>query len=175
MTVSHFSNALGEIDTRYISEAATFRRKRRSWPKWTVIAACLAILLMVPAWLFGRPQETALQYGVNSLIPADVTRATVTHTIAGQAVEYHFTGAELNNLRTWADALDYTPMDTPEEYWYGAEVYNFSFDGQAISFSYIGAGDTDWFLVMDGRWYMVSNPSRPLPNIIDGHQWSSPK
>lgn len=172
MTVSQFSEALGGIHERYVSEAIGFHKKRRHWPKWMAAVACFAILFTLFVSLFHQPKETLPQYGARPLIPADVTEITVTHLVVGQPVEYHFTGAELDSLRTWAGGLDYTLMDTPEENWYGAEVYIFAYDGQTGSFSYIGASDIDWFLVIDGNWYVVSNPERPLPDIMDGHQWS---
>ncbi len=47
MNAEKFSEALGEISDRYVSEAITYRKKssRKSLVKWASIAACLAIII----------------------------------------------------------------------------------------------------------------------------------
>ena len=48
MTVKKFSNALGNIDEKYINEAVTYvqKRKKNIWVKWISVAACLSLVVM---------------------------------------------------------------------------------------------------------------------------------
>ena len=172
MTIYHFSQALGTIDTQFINEAITFRKRRKRWTKWAAIAACFSVLLVTCFSLVGEPQRNNPQYGNSCLIPSNVTEAFVTHIIAGQTAEYLISGAELDRMRAWANTLQYTPIKAPAQNWYGGESYNFSYNSKDVAFSYFGADENTWFLVIDDSWYAVSNPSRPLPEIIDGHQFA---
>lgn len=54
MTTETFSNALGDVDERYIAEAAdyTVQRKKHAWGKWVAAAACLSV--MIAGGLFGN-------------------------------------------------------------------------------------------------------------------------
>lgn len=47
MNVNDFSQALGELDDKYISEAMTYRpkAKQRGWMRWAACAACVALVL----------------------------------------------------------------------------------------------------------------------------------
>ena len=59
MTASQFSEALGGIHERYVSEAIGFRKKKRHWPKWMAAAACFAILFTL-SWIFIYRQHFAV-------------------------------------------------------------------------------------------------------------------
>lgn len=47
--MSNFSEAMGELDDRYISEAISYRpkAKQRGWMRWAACAACLALVFAV--------------------------------------------------------------------------------------------------------------------------------
>ncbi len=48
MTTAEFSNALGKVNDKYIMEAITYERKRKSgWIKWGVMAAGFGLILTV--------------------------------------------------------------------------------------------------------------------------------
>lgn len=48
MNAIEFSNALGKVNDKYIMEAVTYERKKKSgWLKWGIMAACLGLILAV--------------------------------------------------------------------------------------------------------------------------------
>ncbi len=46
MTAKHFSNALGNVNEKYVDEAATYtpKTKKKIWVKWVSIAACFSLI-----------------------------------------------------------------------------------------------------------------------------------
>ena len=75
-------------------------------------------------------------------------------------------GADVNDLRVWANGLAYehmtfeagsSPGDTE-----GGEVYTFvPMEDEAPGFSYVINGKDDCYLLIGSEWYQVSNPSAP--------------
>lgn len=48
MNATQFSHALGKVNDKYIMEAITYERKKKSvWLKWGAMAACFGLLLTV--------------------------------------------------------------------------------------------------------------------------------
>ena len=48
MNAAQFSSALGKVNDKYIMEAITYERKKKSgWLKWGVMAACLTLVLAI--------------------------------------------------------------------------------------------------------------------------------
>ena len=49
MNMKQFSDAMGELDPKYIDEALSYKKKgkRPRWIKWGAMAACLAVILVV--------------------------------------------------------------------------------------------------------------------------------
>lgn len=90
----------------------------------------------------------------------------VEHIVSGQITKSAVEGSSLDELRTWADGLEYehkvfekgnTPGDAE-----GGEVYSFELmEGDFPGFSYYIGGPDNCYLVMEGEWYKVSNPSNP--------------
>lgn len=47
MNAAQFSHALGKVNDKYIMEAITYKRKKKSsWLKWGAMAACLVVLVV---------------------------------------------------------------------------------------------------------------------------------
>ena len=63
MTTKKFSDAMSELDNKYIDEALNYKKKSRksAWGKLGAIAACLCLIaavgIMIP---FGEHQDTVL-------------------------------------------------------------------------------------------------------------------
>lgn len=55
MNAEQFSEALGEIDERYLTEAEAYRPKKTPWIKWTALAACFALAVFLGAKFLARP------------------------------------------------------------------------------------------------------------------------
>ena len=95
-----------------------------------------------------------------------VTEVNVSHILSGQLQEWTVTGEQLVDLREWADGLNYehrtyadgqSPGDTN-----GGEIYDFVLtEGDYPGFTYVINGPDDCYLVIEGEWFVVTNPSDP--------------
>ena len=48
MNAAQFSSALGKVNDKYIMEAVTYERKKKSgWLKWGAMAACFGLIFTV--------------------------------------------------------------------------------------------------------------------------------
>ena len=96
----------------------------------------------------------------------DVTEIKITHILGGQLTEWSIEDDDISLLQTWVNGLDYksitfeegnTPGDSN-----GGEIYWFELTGGDYSdFDYIITGPDDCYLLIEGRWYVVRNPSAP--------------
>ena len=110
----------------------------------------------------GRPVAPVIDEGV--------TDVAVTHTLMGQNKSWTIPGGEIALLRQWASELKYKyvefePGNTPGDS-DGGEVYTFKLtpdenNGGWPGFSYVKNGPDDCWLLIEGRWFSVSNPSYP--------------
>ena len=99
-------------------------------------------------------------------IRADVAQIDVIHTVGGQTVQWAAQREEVAALRDWAFGLEYGPYECNEgespgdaE---GGEVYEFlPLQDDCFSFCYVISGENNCYLLMEGGWYSVSNPSAP--------------
>lgn len=57
MTTKKFSEAMNELEDRYVTEAITYQRskKKRNWLKWVAAAACICLVLAGLFPLFHQP------------------------------------------------------------------------------------------------------------------------
>ena len=48
MNVKKFSNAMSELDTKYVDEALNYKKKAKKpgWIKWGAMAACLCVAII---------------------------------------------------------------------------------------------------------------------------------
>ena len=49
MNAKKFSDAMSELDTKYVDEALNYKKKMKKpvWIKWGVMAACLCLIICV--------------------------------------------------------------------------------------------------------------------------------
>lgn len=168
---------MGEINDRYIDEAIYFKKKKRvnKWAALGTTAACLAAIIFAVFSLYSNHilnQEVIAPSGNvnatvgsenNILIPEDISEIYVTHIAADQEETYILSGNDLEDLKKWANSLVYVSISTPSEATYDSEAYNFSTEDQYLMFSYCSNnGQNDWYLIINGSWYSVTNPTRPL-------------
>ncbi len=95
-----------------------------------------------------------------------VTEVEITHILSGTESQWTVDGDKLETLKNWISGLHYSmvqfedgnsPGDAD-----GGEVYSFSMtDIDHPGFSYVINGLDRCYLLMDGNWYSVSNPSNP--------------
>lgn len=101
-----------------------------------------------------------------AVIPDDITVINVTHTVCGQSTRFTVEGDNLDDLKVWAANLQYkhqtfakgnSPSDCE-----GGEAYIFEMaEGDCPGFSYIINGKNECYLLIEGEWYYVLNPSNP--------------
>ena len=101
-----------------------------------------------------------------ALIPEEVTEITVTHILSGKETEYTIEGAKLDELKLWASNLSmkhkvYKDGSTPGDV-DGGEVYGFNMEDNYTEFSYIINGEKDCYILIDDKWYVISNPTDPF-------------
>ena len=56
MNVKKFSDAMSELDTKYVDEALNYKKKDKKpiWIKWGAMAACLCVLVVGAVYLFAQ-------------------------------------------------------------------------------------------------------------------------
>lgn len=124
------------------------------------LALVLAGLLLLPGCQ--NPSEE-----LPALLPTDgpVERLYITHFRSGGSHSWVLEGDACQEFTAWIAQLEFQPVAFEEgaspgdsE---GGEVYDIALEqGGASCFSYVIAGDAVYLLV-DGDWYAVQNPSPP--------------
>ena len=74
MNAKKFSDAMSELDSKYIDEALNYKKKAKKpfWIKWGVIAACLCLIVPLTAFAIDAIQYNAAVDYLNSLgIPVE--------------------------------------------------------------------------------------------------------
>lgn len=82
MNARTFSNAMDELDEKYIMEALRCQKKAKKpgWVRWGVLAACLSMVATLGAWLLtGKPETIALSSGESLVFTKaeSITRANL--------------------------------------------------------------------------------------------------
>ena len=69
MNTKKFSDAMSELDTKYVDEALNYKKKAKKpiWVKWGVIAACLCLMIPLTAFAVDIIQYNAAVDYLNSL------------------------------------------------------------------------------------------------------------
>ena len=69
MNAKKFSNAMSELDTKYVDEALSYKKKDKMpiWVKWGAIAACLCLMMPLTAFAIDIIQYNAAVDYLNSL------------------------------------------------------------------------------------------------------------
>lgn len=98
-------------------------------------------------------------------IADSVTDVEITHIISGTELLWTVNSDELESLKNWVLGLNYRMVsfeagNSPGDE-NGGEVYSFDIGEDRPGFSYVINGPDRCYLLMDGTWYSVSNPSDP--------------
>lgn len=102
-------------------------------------------------------------------IQEDITSAEITHTCMGQTTTWAAEGEELDALREWTNDLCYEPAEfgeggTPGDA-EGGEGYEISLtEGDYPGFCYVTTGPGEAWLLIEGCWHSVEEPSAPPVN-----------
>lgn len=100
-------------------------------------------------------------------IADSVTEVEITHVISGAESQWTVNSDdELESLKNWILGLNYSMVQFEEGHSpgdeCGGEAYRFDMaDVDPPGFCYVINGPDRCYLLMDGNWYSVSNPSNP--------------
>ncbi len=106
------------------------------------------------------------QKNIATNISGDVTKIDITHRIGGETTNWSVGETEIDLLREWLDDLSYKHIEVEEGRSpgdsNGGEVYSFVFTGgEWPGFSYVINGESDCYILSEGNWFYVANPSKP--------------
>ena len=103
------------------------------------------------------------------LFPDDIDKVKMVYS-AGTAIESEriLTKEELVDVMDWASGLDlelqrFEEGEAPNEAYAGGEEYVFDINDGEETFSYIWIDN--YYIVKDGKWYLVNNPVLPPVDI----------
>lgn len=71
MNSKKFSEAMSELDTKYVDEAISYKKKTKKpiWVKWGVVAACLALVCVAAISLFPHNNDSVTTPGISDAAP----------------------------------------------------------------------------------------------------------
>lgn len=172
-------NIIGEVDEQKVAAAGmamnTKKKSRPVWVKWGAMAACLC-LVVVGAFVVGHIDNVTppVQRPISAYIQQDVSVATVYHTVQGKTTALVIEGQALDGLRDWTNNLEYTlTADNGKEKPNNletAEVFKIVLEeGDYPGFSYFICEEDTCYLLIEGYWYSVTNPSNPpIQSVVNG-------
>ena len=107
MNVKKFSNAMSELDSKYVDEAIHYKKKKPFWIKLGAVAACLAIVIAVGGILApfsGGMIVSAYAYGTNEEISAAgavMNSGTISESgeMKGHPLMFYLSGKDIATVR----------------------------------------------------------------------------
>lgn len=107
MNVKKFSNAMSELDSKYVDEAIHYKKKKPFWIKLGAVAACLAIVIAVGGILApfsGGMIVSAYAYGTNEEITAAgavMNSGTISESgeMKGHPLMFYLSGKDIATVR----------------------------------------------------------------------------
>ena len=179
MNVKKFSDAMSELDTKYVDETLNYKKKSKQpvWIKWGAMAACLCLIVVaiitVPSMLNPGGNENEIPGGIagsdqdipeNALQFHDDTKTIeVTYLVYSSEISRELRQDEIRDFTECATSFEWeqTPLnetETPSNYAGGIQ-WDFNVNNGELTFSYVDYGASAIFI--DNEWYAVKNPSYP--------------
>jgi len=130
--------------------------------KFSSILLALSILLCFT--ITGCSNESASSV-INEVLPENITSIEMSGFYNGGELEpWELTQTEIDELRTWINQLSlehktYAEGKTPNRVWNGGTSYGFNVNDGEVSFAWANIDKA--YIVYDGEWYEVMNPSTP--------------
>ena len=148
------------IGSEYLSWGRSYAVKKQ-----LLIIVTLSFLLALAAC--GKSSANSFSDNLISASIADsVTEVKITHILGGTESQWTVDSDELETLKNWflglnCSMVQFEAGNSPGDE-SGGEVYSFNMaDIDHAGFSYVINGPDRCYLLMDGNWYSVSNPSDP--------------
>ena len=179
MNAKRFSDAMSELDSKYIDEALNYKKKAKNpvWVKWGVMAAsfCLivAAVITIPSMLNSGGSDDEVTDGIAGgeqnisekglQFPDNIQTIEVTYLVYSSEISRELSQDEIIAVKEWAASLEWeeTPLnetETPDNYAGGIQ-WKFNVNNGELTFSYVDYGASAIFI--DNEWYAVKNPSNP--------------
>lgn len=106
MNTKKFSEAMGEIDNRYVEKSANYhsKQKKHGWVKWGAMAACLAIIVSTGI-LISRQTTNPIYPNQDGEVMIETSNLTIyylsqNNTIESKSIEVFCTPKDI--FREWA-------------------------------------------------------------------------
>lgn len=182
MNMKKFSDAMSELDTKYIDEALNYKKyaQKPILVKWGAIAACLCfvtvVLIIVPSIFNSREINDQMTGGIsnedqniseNAFLPTNIHTMEVTYWGSSGKISRELSQNEIKAVKKWITSLkwDKTPLnkaDTPNN---DTNIirWNFNINNGELNFSYVNCDTSAIFI--DNKWYAVKNPSNPPVDV----------
>ena len=170
-------------------EAARTRRNYRS--TYVAVLVCLCLVAMAIVWMLSRNANDSMhqdddfsgkpsQRPTSAYIQTDVSSVGLEHIVAGKITTYTVDGDALDMLRNWTNNLrpaeassgkwiiDFEDGNAPDQM-EGSEVFTITvspsdYQNGSCGFSYYICGPKEHYLLVEGNWFLVKNPSYPPVN-----------
>ena len=100
MNAKKFSDAMSELDTKYVDEALNYKKKAKKpiWVKWGAIAACLCLMIPLTAFAVDIIQYNAAVDYLNSLGIAVEDLSDYSHKEIKEAAKTQVTSEQIKEL-----------------------------------------------------------------------------
>lgn len=144
MNTKKFSDAMSELDTKYVEEAINYKKKAKKpiWIKWGAVAACLALVCVAAISLFPNNNDSVTTSGiadaapmiyVNDTLYKQSTLQTSFSELKDDFVYLGIIESDITNFQGTNDAEDYLDGIPKENFQantpiVGAEVYQYNED-----------------------------------------------
>lgn len=128
--------------------------------KKSLLIFTAAVLLLLSACA-----NQSIKFSIE-MLPSNIEQVVVSHYLSGEETEWTIKGDELEEWESWLKGLSVRLMNfeegnTPGDV-DGGEVYSFVINNEKSSVSYVINGRDDCYLLFEGKWYDVSNPTNPF-------------
>lgn len=172
MKVENILDAIGAINDEAVQDARAYKRTNYSKiAKWGMLVACLCLIavIVIPKIINNHiddQPQIPIQRPIAAYIQDDVSSVEVSHYYSNEVSTWIVDGAELDVLREWTNGLQYEIKNfdnnaTPDKA-EDSEVFSISIsEGDYPGFSYIIDNSGIHYLLIEGYWYSVTNPSYP--------------
>lgn len=141
MNSKKLSEAMGELDSKYVDEAINYKKKARKpvWAKWGTVAACLALVCVAAICLFPNNNDSVTIPGiadaapmiyVNDTLYRQSTSQTSFNEMKDDLVYLGIIESDVTNFQGTNDAGNYLDGIPKENFQanhpiVGAEVYQY--------------------------------------------------
>lgn len=156
MNSKKFSEAMSELDSKYVDEAISYKKKakRPGWIKWGTIAACLALICVAAISIFPRiGGDTVTTPGiadappmvyVNDTLYKQSTSQTSFNELKGDFIYLGVIKSDVTNFQGTNDAGNYTD---------GIPKENFQANHSIVNAEVYQYGD-DIVVKVDGKYWL---------------------